>query len=1436
MKKILSVFLSFTLIVTAFITPVSVAAESNLVTVIRNTYDEVGVSYKSYNGKADDALINDETDIKTIDAYTIRTYNSKELQITNYDTVIREESRGNYAALFGEHNNGNLNYGYPNTLWIYDSSDSDLGLFTPKTNMSYTITVKYRSDGIDYGKSIYLTLARKSNHAANVFSDENVYVEKLAYINSKSSDWQTATATFETGAEVSQLYIAMHSDNDWWNSNTKLWVDNIEIVEGKPVILPDGNIINTYDESEATYDNYGTLSTDSQQSARTDRTVNGVKLENFALWDAQINQTCGINGENTYAVHFGCHQNGENAKSGGNPWPWNNTVRIYDSDSSNLEIFTPQANSKYKISLNYRADIDFADAKSVKLNLIYAPSATALTYIPENKIIDSIAVISSRTDGWKTAEAEFETGEDVKPLLLIMQTAGTEWWCSNVDIWVDNISLTLLETKEPIEETTEDEPLNTDSFIYVPVIDEDFSDVAVNSLPDGWSREYAYTFLWSADTATGLTADTVGVKDDNGIKYLQYKSTNGAHILTLSEVKTQNYRFTSRVRFNTLTTGTFGLVTDIFEEPSETMDVTISALTATGNDGNGISMFSRIWKTQNYYGVDNGKKIISASEAFANGIKPDTDIELTVYHYNNRTYYYINDIFIASMNDYGGGDRTRVGFYNSYGADMKIYSVNVDAIYDVSEIDSALYPSRTLVSQDFSNVSAGNLPDGWSRDYAYTFLWAADKATGLVGNTVGVQSENGDNYLKYNSKDGGHIITLPSLGTDNYIFTTSFEFISVASGTFGIANNIADDYTTAEGATIASVTPNYGVNGISLFGRLYTGTNYVGTDSGLQSYDIADFFDGNSPVVGQEIIATVYHYNKNTYYFINDKFVGSIADHNKGTGTRVGFYNYGANVAIKSVTVNEIAPAKEIDSLSIDGVSIRYANENGDVSDNAGGINIKASLVKADEIYAKALTDGDEITIGMLFASKDSLAGKPLTALSKSALNTENVNLTDDNGKFSFNLKILNLSSENLDSRYITRAYLKVCSGEIDHYYYSAPLQVCPARLANKVYNKSNNDVKAMVTQMYNKTTDFEGENALKVKFSLFSDFHYKEGQYMSSIADLNAIFKRANNNGVDFVLQCGDFCNDFIGSPELTNAYLKNSYGLPAYGVYGNHELESANNSMEYVTPRITNQNNNVVWGTQDGKISSDGSIGYYYFDSKGFRVICTDTNYSFNPTKNIWQHNETCSFGPPSGNINVNALGPEQMKWLEDVLIDSANEKIPCIVVSHASLNTKFADASSQADIIAELFNRVNEIREGTIIASLSGHSHLNRMEVMDNIAHISVNTTRNGWWWIMNGQQHYTDETFIQVKYDDNGDPINGSGESVLLSSLIQGPNTWFFADPLNCVVSVSSTGEIEVEGMQSEWLYGIEPDIQNNSTIMPYAVPYISNASFDLTFKN
>ena len=308
----------------------------------------------------------------------------------------------------------------------------------------------------------------------------------------------------------------------------------------------------------------------------------------------------------------------------------------------------------------------------------------------------------------------------------------------------------------------------------------------------------------------------------------------------------------------------------------------------------------------------------------------------------------------------------------------------------------------------------------------------------------------------------------------------------------------------------------------------------------------------------------------------------------------------------------------------------------------------------------------------------------------------------------------------------------------------------------------------------------------------------------MTSIADMQAILDRAHNADVDLIIHAGDFCNDYNGSPELMNTYLNNTYGLTALGVIGNHEMETKGNNMKVVTALLNNRE--VIWGTEDGKIGN-GSIGYFYYETNGFRIVCVDTNYSYNTTTKVWEHNGPATSGAPSANTSPGSLGPVQLKWLERTLMDAAAKDIPCIVVSHYSFSGVWS-SSPDAASVRSIFKKANNARIGTVLMAINGHLHTNRAQIVDDVLYFDMNATRNVVW-RSDKVEHYTDpgHTFKYIEYNSDGTPRYVLKKS--LNSLSMGKNTWFSADPLSAIVTVSTSGRINIDGMQSEWIYGVVP---------------------------
>ena len=398
----------------------------------------------------------------------------------------------------------------------------------------------------------------------------------------------------------------------------------------------------------------------------------------------------------------------------------------------------------------------------------------------------------------------------------------------------------------------------------------------------------------------------------------------------------------------------------------------------------------------------------------------------------------------------------------------------------------------------------------------------------------------------------------------------------------------------------------------------------------------------------------------------------------------------------------------------------------------------------------------------------------------------------------------------------------------------------------------------------------------------MFSDIHYTNGVHITTLQDAYTILNRGVKNNVDFVVHLGDIHHGAEEPKEFMNAlYNDSDYNLNVYGVYGNHELENGT-SVSQVTPNLTNDKD-VVWGTADGKIDENGEYPYYYLDydknndgKKDFRLVFTDNQYSYNPTTKTWEHNKTGSYGPPAGNIYGYSLGDEQIKWLEEVLIDAAEQGLSVIVSGHVSYSNNFHPISGQSAEVRGIYHKVNAIRKGTVIASLSGHNHTDNFAVVEDVLYAEINSVRYYW---QSGAtaDRFTgtgDEMYVDyVAYDDNDIPMNAEVDGTTLryvtddqgnkiqayytkSKLVNGEyqeyqvplvdangdpvwklqkhissfsassSSCYSKDPLNAIVTLNQNGKFVIEGMESEWIAGVEP-----TTTSSGAAPWISSGVFE-----
>ena len=510
--------------------------------------------------------------------------------------------------------------------------------------------------------------------------------------------------------------------------------------------------------------------------------------------------------------------------------------------------------------------------------------------------------------------------------------------------------------------------------------------------------------------------------------------------------------------------------------------------------------------------------------------------------------------------------------------------------------------------------------------------------------------------------------------------------------------------------------------------------------------------------------------------------------------------------------------------MEIPGATIRYMDaDNGIDGEASSGLRFAATVNKTDSAYTKVISDStysasnEDVKFGMFIIPTDMLSGgATLNEKTELAVDVEFTKIyAQDEEKVYFMVSLLGIPEEDFDRSFTARLYMKTKNGDAWKYTYSrSSAERTYVKVANQFYldNRDDSFICGRLDEIFGDYEKYLGDGNTSVTFGVFTDFHYWRDTHIMSILDIDKIMKRFDSAGVDFAIQLGDFCYDWNGSPELMDAYLNNRYDLPAYGVVGNHDLEVRGNDMDNVTPYLNNQN--VVWGTKDGKIDPTGAIAYYFYEVNGMRIVCLDTNYSYNPNTKKYEHNKEGSYALPAGNEKEHSLGPTQIAWLKAVLNDAANKKKSCIIMSHQSMSGLIGESPDAPEVRA-IFKEVNEKRKGTVLMALNGHLHKNAVGVIDDVVYFNVNIAKLGGaiydWSINDG--HYTDETYEYVKVNPSGKAIGKETRRVTTAS--RAGQSWYFTDNLNAVVTVTTTGRVIIDGMESTWLGGHKPSFADTA---------------------
>ena len=369
-----------------------------------------------------------------------------------------------------------------------------------------------------------------------------------------------------------------------------------------------------------------------------------------------------------------------------------------------------------------------------------------------------------------------------------------------------------------------------------------------------------------------------------------------------------------------------------------------------------------------------------------------------------------------------------------------------------------------ILKEDFSAIADGALPEDWIKSHPFSFLWEADKATGLSGDAIAVKGGR----LSLRSNKGAHIVALPPLGTENYVFTATFQFKG-RHGSFGLETDLADDVEKATYATNNMMYPYEAPAGeFAQFARA-KGRG----DIDRVNTDCAEgFFPDKLPALGSDITFTVYHLEGISFFTCNGRFVSSYKDLKRADAaprTRVGLYTCGGDISVSSVTVRKLLPKTLFERGLTDALTI------GEPSIQCEKTNIKYPAWTKVEL--PVTMDNTDETLRSLISSLELERGDPpLPIFAKMCIAdgykkdspelshsvergtlTRSEHVSKDASSMVISIEINSMKEDDLARSYVICPFIDYKDqGQVKHLYSTRTVTVTPVKLANRAYLKAD--------------------------------------------------------------------------------------------------------------------------------------------------------------------------------------------------------------------------------------------------------------------------------------------------------------------------------------------------------------------------------------------
>jgi predicted phosphodiesterase len=245
------------------------------------------------------------------------------------------------------------------------------------------------------------------------------------------------------------------------------------------------------------------------------------------------------------------------------------------------------------------------------------------------------------------------------------------------------------------------------------------------------------------------------------------------------------------------------------------------------------------------------------------------------------------------------------------------------------------------------------------------------------------------------------------------------------------------------------------------------------------------------------------------------------------------------------------------------------------------------------------------------------------------------------------------------------------------------------------------------------------------LRVAVITDLHH--GLAPDAMPRMEAFIKAIHERkGIDLAIQMGDFT--YGGQPSEEVLKVWHSLKMPRLNVLGNHDMDKTSKDdimRQWKMP--------ARYGT---------------YDHGAFRFVVLDLNH-YKKDGKLEAYANGNYF---TDNATHNWADPGQLAWLESTL--RRGDK-PTILVSHQPLGfgTKSKPLPPEQ---AEVFDRIKKAREsntkGAVVACLCGHMHVDRLESVDGIPCLCVNSASYFWG---GGMQPYKDPLYAFMELDPKGE---------------------------------------------------------------------------------